>query len=44
VRCQSRVPLGALVTHRFGVADASAALDATAAGTVIKAVIDPECN
>ncbi len=44
VRCQSSVPLAALVTHRFGVADASAALDATAAGTVIKAVIDPECN
>lgn len=42
VRCQDRVPLAALVTHRFGVAGASAALEATAAGTVIKAVIDPE--
>jgi 5-exo-hydroxycamphor dehydrogenase len=42
VRNQDRVPLGALVTHRYGVADAKAALDATAAGTVIKAVIDPQ--
>src|SRR3546814_7927531 len=42
VRCQNRVPLAELVTHRFGVAGASAALEATAAGTAIKAVIDPE--
>jgi 5-exo-hydroxycamphor dehydrogenase len=44
VRCQDKVPLGGLVTHRFGIADAAKALDATAAGAVIKAVIDPEIN
>jgi 5-exo-hydroxycamphor dehydrogenase len=42
VRYQDKLPLAALVTHRFGVAAASAALEATAAGQVIKAVIDPE--
>lgn len=41
-RLQHEVPLAALVTHRFGIADAAAALDATAKGQVIKAVIDPQ--
>jgi 5-exo-hydroxycamphor dehydrogenase len=35
-------PLAELVTHRFGIAGAAEALDATARGAVIKAVIDPE--
>lgn len=42
VRCQDKVPLAQLVTHRFGVAEAQKALDATAKGEVVKAVIDPE--
>jgi threonine dehydrogenase-like Zn-dependent dehydrogenase len=42
VACQDRLPLGALVTHRFGVEGAAEALAATAKGDVIKAVIDPE--
>lgn len=41
-RLQHEVPLAALVTHRFGIAGAAAALDATAKGQVIKAIIDPE--
>ncbi|MBY8860388.1 zinc-binding dehydrogenase [Nocardia sp. CA2R105] len=40
-RCQDTVPLSALVTHRFALEDASAALDAIRSGTVVKAVIDP---
>lgn len=42
VRCQERLPLAELVTHRFGVSSAAAALAATAKGEVIKAIIDPE--
>lgn len=41
-RLQHEVPLAQLVTHRYSIADAAAALDATAKGAVIKAVIDPE--
>ena len=41
-RLQNEVPLAALVTHRYGIAGAAAALEATAKGEVIKAVIDPE--
>ncbi|OUS92335.1 zinc-binding dehydrogenase [Rhodococcus sp. NCIMB 12038] len=40
-RCQDTVPLSSLVTHRFSIDDAGAALDAIRTGTVIKAVIDP---
>ena len=40
-RLQHELPLAALVTHRFGIKGAAAALDATARGQVIKAVIDP---
>ncbi|MCB2050046.1 MAG: zinc-binding dehydrogenase [Novosphingobium sp.] len=42
VRCQDEKPLADLVTHRFGIADAQKALDATARGEVVKAIIDPE--
>ena len=41
-RLQHEVPLAQLVTHRFGITGAAAALEATAKGQVIKAVIDPE--
>ena len=41
-RVQGDVPLAGLVTHRFPVAGAATALEKTAAGEVIKAVIDPE--
>lgn len=41
-RLQGDVPLADLVTHRFGIEGAAAALDATKAGEVIKAIIDPE--
>lgn len=41
VRLQERVPLAALVTHRFGIAQANQALDLVKAGNTIKAVIDP---
>lgn len=41
-RLQGEYPLAELVTHRFGIAGAAEALDATARGAVIKAVIDPE--
>ena len=41
-KLQGKVPLASLVTHRFGIANAAEALDATAKGAVIKAVIDPE--
>lgn len=44
VRCQEQFPLANLVTHRFGIAQAGTALSETAAGQVIKAVIDPELN
>lgn len=43
VRLQSDVPLADLVTHRFGIDQANEALDLTAAGKVMKAVIAPEC-
>jgi 5-exo-hydroxycamphor dehydrogenase len=39
---QDRVPLAALVSHRFSIPDAAKALDAVHKGAVIKAVIDPE--
>jgi 5-exo-hydroxycamphor dehydrogenase len=39
VRLQDR--LADLVTHRFGVSDATAALKAVESGTAVKAVIDP---
>lgn len=41
-RLQNDVPLADLVTHRFGIEGAVAALAATKAGEVIKAIIDPE--
>ncbi|MFF2027331.1 hypothetical protein ACFVW2_36870 [Streptomyces sp. NPDC058171] len=40
-RCQDTVPLSSLVTHRFSIDDAGAALKAIRTGAVIKAVIDP---
>lgn len=39
---QDTFPLAELVNRRFGIADAAEALKVTAAGQVIKAVIDPE--
>jgi threonine dehydrogenase-like Zn-dependent dehydrogenase len=44
VRQQDRVPLAALITHRFGIAQAGEALQAVKAGSVIKAVIDPSIS
>ncbi len=41
-RVQSEIPLAALVTHRFGIEQATTALEMTAKGEVIKAIIDPE--
>jgi len=41
VSLQERVPLGALVSHRFGVSHAAEALSLTKSGGAIKAVIDP---
>jgi threonine dehydrogenase-like Zn-dependent dehydrogenase len=41
VALQDRVPLGALVSHKFGVAQAQEALALTKSGGTIKAVIDP---
>ena len=38
VRLQERVPLAALVTHRFGIAQANQALDLVKAGNTIKAI------
>ena len=43
-RLQDRVPLAELVTHRFSIAQAQEALDATKNGTAVKAVIDPTLN
>jgi threonine dehydrogenase-like Zn-dependent dehydrogenase len=43
-RLNGEYPLAEIVSHRFGVAQALEALDATAAGSVIKAIIDPEIN
>lgn len=43
-RLQDRVPLAELVTHRFSIADAQQALDATRSGTAVKAIIDPLLN
>ena len=40
-RLQGDYPLAELVTHRFGIAGALDALEATAKGAVIKAIIDP---
>lgn len=40
-RLQDRVPLAHLVTHRFGVTQAGAAIEAMKSGVPIKAVIDP---
>jgi threonine dehydrogenase-like Zn-dependent dehydrogenase len=44
VRLQDRAPLAELVTHRFPIARAKEALDATKAGVAVKAVIDPSLN
>lgn len=41
-RAQAEFPLAELVTHRFGIEQASEALRMTAKGEVIKAIIDPE--
>jgi 5-exo-hydroxycamphor dehydrogenase len=41
VALQDRLPLAALVSHRFGVAQANDALSLTKSGGAIKAVIDP---
>lgn len=41
VALQDRLPLGALVSHRFSVAAAQEALSLTKSGATIKAVIDP---
>ena len=43
-RMQDKLPLGDLVTHRFPVSGADTALEKTAAGEVIKAIIDPACT
>jgi len=40
-RVQDRYPLAELVTHRFGIRDATHALAAVEAGKAVKAVIDP---
>jgi len=40
-RVQDRYPLAELVTHRFGIRDATHALAAVEAGRAVKAVIDP---
>lgn len=41
-RLQDKVPLAALVSHRFAIEDAAAALAAVNRGEAVKAVIDPE--
>ena len=41
VSLQDRLPLGALVSHRFGIAQAAEALKLTKSGETLKAVIDP---
>jgi len=41
VRLQERAALAELVSHRFGIAQASSALAAVKSGAAIKAVIDP---
>lgn len=43
-RLQDRVPLAELVTHRFPIAKAAEALEATRKGVAVKAVIDPSLN
>jgi threonine dehydrogenase-like Zn-dependent dehydrogenase len=43
-RLQHELPLAQLVTHRYAIADAAAALEATHKGVVIKAVIDPQLS
>lgn len=43
-RTQDQFPLADIVSHRFGVGQALEALQATARGAVIKAVIDPEIS
>jgi threonine dehydrogenase-like Zn-dependent dehydrogenase len=40
-RVQDRYPLERLITHRFGIRDATSALHAVEKGVAIKAVIDP---
>jgi threonine dehydrogenase-like Zn-dependent dehydrogenase len=44
VALQDKLPLGALVSHRFGVDQAGDALKLTKSGGTIKAVIDPTIN
>ncbi|MFD2137815.1 hypothetical protein ACFSLT_26025 [Novosphingobium resinovorum] len=41
VRLQDKVPLADLISHRFSIADAGKALEATRTGIATKAVIDP---
>jgi len=43
-RVQDRFPLARLVTHRYAIDQATTALDMTARGATIKAIIDPEMN
>ena len=40
-RLEDRIHLSSLITHRFGISQASEALAAVRSGAVIKAVIDP---
>jgi 5-exo-hydroxycamphor dehydrogenase len=40
-RLQDRLPLADLITHRFGIAEEAAALEAVASGAAIKAIIEP---
>jgi 5-exo-hydroxycamphor dehydrogenase len=40
-RVQDHYPLEKLITHRFGIRDATSALHAVETGVAIKAVIDP---
>lgn len=40
-RLQDRIPLASLISHRFAIGDAAAALDVTHSGAATKAVIDP---
>lgn len=41
VDLQDRLSLGSLITHRYGIGQASEALEMVQSGTAIKAVIDP---
>ena len=40
-RLQDKVPLASLISHRFSIDDATAALEVTRNGTATKAIIDP---